>query len=166
MELETQLSIQALIDGELLEAKRHEVEQLIATDADAKALHTELSHTVGALAGGELDRKLPETREFFWSKIAAEIEVTERLEAREQAKPAATSTWWTKLLMPFGAAAALVVAFTVFQTKGPQVVRPIEEAPGVEAVADTELEMPESLIFDMYQEDATVIWLNSETAVN
>ncbi len=166
MELETQLSIQALIDDELSDAKKREVEQLIATDADAKALHTELSNTVGALREGEMERKLPESREFFWSKIADEIELSERREARAQAKPVAAIAWWKKLLLPVGAAAALVLAFTVFQTEGPQVVRPIGDNLGVESVADTELELPESLIFDMYQEDATVIWLNSETDVN
>jgi anti-sigma factor RsiW len=166
MELETQLSIQALIDNELSDARKREVEQLVATDADAKALHAELSYTVGALRDGELKRELPERREFFWSKIADEIELSARREAREQAKPAAVGAWWSKLLAPFGAAAALVLAFTIFQTQGPQVVRPIEDAPGVESVADTELEMPESLIFDMYQEDATVIWMNSGTGVN
>jgi anti-sigma factor RsiW len=166
MELETQLSIQALIDGELSDAKQREVEQLIATDAGAKALHTELSNTVGALRGGELERQLPESREFFWSKIADEIELSERREARAQARPAASVALWKRLLLPFAAAAALVLAFTVFQNEGPQVVRPINDNPGVESVADTELELPESLIFDMYQEDATVIWVNSETGVN
>ena len=59
-----------------------------------------------------------------------------------------------------------MLAFTVFHTEGPQVVRPIGDNLSVESVADTELELPEAMIFDMYQEDATVIWLDSESGVN
>ncbi len=166
MELETQLSIQALVDGELSEAKKREIEQLVATDAEAKALHTELSNTVAALCEGELERALPESRDFFWSKIAEGIELSDRREVRETARSGAGVAWWKRLLVPIGAAVGLVLAFTVFQTKGPQVVRPIGVDPSVESVADTELKLPQSLIFDMYQQDATVIWLNSETDVN
>ncbi len=164
MKLETQLSIQALIDGELSDAKRREVERLLAADAGAKALHAELANTVGALRDGELARELPESREFFWSKVADEIEAAERSEARSVRSPGAKA-WWTRLLAPLGAAAALVVAFTVFQSGGPQggphVVRP-----GVETVADTELELPNSVTLHLFQEDATVIWVDTTADLN
>jgi anti-sigma factor RsiW len=73
-DLETQLKLQAYLDGELPEEQAREVANWIARDQDAVALLAELRNTRKALSGFEAQIKLPETREFYWSKIQREIE--------------------------------------------------------------------------------------------
>lgn len=169
MELETQLSIQALIDGELSDEKQVDIERLVKADSEAQALFNELSNTAGALKDGELEHKLPETREFFWSKISAEIEREERQAEVAQTRPGAVA-WWKRLLVPVGSAAALVIAFTLFQPAAPEVAKTDADvdpvSPAVtETLAETELEMPESFTFYMFDQNATVIWVDSDVEV-
>jgi anti-sigma factor RsiW len=117
IDYKTQIKIQAFADGELAEAGAREIAALIAKDQDAAALHAELKNTRRALAGAEQGIKLPETREFFWSKISREIERSERV----QPAAAAPTTWQSiaRWLKPLGAVAAiLVVAIVAFEQMG------------------------------------------------
>jgi anti-sigma factor RsiW len=108
MDLETQLKVQAYLDGELPEAEARDVGNLVARDREALALHTELRNTRTALVGSEIGVELPESREFFWSKIQREIQ---RLEPSE---PAPVPVPWfvrlRRLLVPVAGVALLVVA--------------------------------------------------------
>ena len=81
---DSQLKLQAWLDGELPPGEAAGVRDWLAKDAEANALLSELRNTKGALSGGEAELKLPETREFYWSKIEREI--------RRQDRPAAAST--------------------------------------------------------------------------
>jgi len=169
MELEAKLSIQALIDGELSAEKQVDIERLVKADSEAQALFKELSNTVGALKESELEHNLPETREFFWSKVSAEIEREDRQAEVAQSRPGAVA-WWKKLMVPVGAAAALVVAFTLFQPAGPDVAKTnfgtnTVSTAVTETLAETELEMPDSFIFYMFEQNATVIWVDSKMDV-
>jgi anti-sigma factor RsiW len=108
---ETQIKIQALLDGELAESEAREIVALIARDKSAAALHAELKHTRQALAGAEQGIVLPESREFYWSKIRRDIE---RLEPVPSAEP--TLSLWqliNRLIKPVAAVAAVVVLGTV-----------------------------------------------------
>src|SRR6267378_6728212 len=80
MDYDAQLKLQAYLDGELPEAEAREVANWLARDREAAALHTELRNTRQALVGFEVGVELPESREFFWSKIRREIH---RLEPAE-----------------------------------------------------------------------------------
>jgi anti-sigma factor RsiW len=108
MDWDRQLKVQALVDGELAESEAREVTQWLERDAEAAALLTELRQTRAALAGIEADLRLPESREFFWSKIQREIQ---RLD-----KPAATPVRagllarLHRFLVPTAAVALLVMA--------------------------------------------------------
>ena len=84
MNHELELKLKAWVDGQLPVHEADAVARLIETDAAARAVLTELRNTRSALAGFEDGIKLPESREFYWSKIARAIE-------REQpkARPAA-----------------------------------------------------------------------------
>lgn len=107
MKFETQLKIQAFLDGELPESEAREIAALIGRDPAAAALHTELKHTRQALTGAEEPRVLPETREFFWSKIQREIERTERVAA-----PAPEPSLWQRVrgwFRPVGVMAAIAL---------------------------------------------------------
>ena len=74
MKQELQLKLQAYLDGELPDGEAREAADLLAQDAEARALLAELKNTRAALAGFEADIKLPESREFYWSKIEREIQ--------------------------------------------------------------------------------------------
>ena len=108
---ETQIKIQAFLDGELAEAEAGKIAALIARDRDVAALHAELKNTRRALAGTEQGITLPESREFYWSKIRRDIERV------EQPQPVqATPSFWqlvSRMLKPVAAVAAVVVLGTV-----------------------------------------------------
>jgi len=116
MKFETQIKIQAFLDGELPEAEAREITALIAQDGDAAALHAELKHTRQAMTGAEEPRLLPETREFYWSKIQREIERGERA-----AVAAPAPSVWTMLrawFRPVGvmAVVALIALLALVQS--------------------------------------------------
>ena len=81
IEREAQFKLMAYLDGELSEPESVEVREWLARDEEARALLAELQNTGAVLAGFEAGLKLPETREFFWSKIQREIERQERAPA-------------------------------------------------------------------------------------
>ena len=68
------LKLQSWVDGELPDGESRQMAELVRTDKEAAALAAELSMTRGFLAGNELEAKLPESREFHWSKIERAIE--------------------------------------------------------------------------------------------
>ena len=74
MTTDLQLKLQAHLDGELPAAEAAAIAALLERDSAARALLTELRHTKSALAGNEPALALPESREFYWSKIRREIE--------------------------------------------------------------------------------------------
>lgn len=108
--MNTELKLQALLDGELDGREAREVEALLTQDTQSAALMQELKWTRGALVGNEAELKLPETREFFWSKIERTIAIEEKKAAAAPAERA----WWLKLLYPAtGLAAMVAVVFVV-----------------------------------------------------
>src|SRR5690348_1520442 len=105
MEYDAELKLQAYLDGELPEAEAKDVAKRVAQDQEATLLLAELKNTRQALAGGEVLRQLPESREFFWSKIEREIE---RLDApRPALVQQSILSRWRRLLVPLSAAAVL-----------------------------------------------------------
>lgn len=108
MNEEQQLKLQAFLDGELPEDEARETASWLARDAGATALLNELRNTRKAFKGSEANVQLPESREFFWSKIEREIQ---RLEPVSQAAPSVSLLErLRRLLVPMGAVAALVLA--------------------------------------------------------
>jgi len=111
---EQQLKLQAFLDGELPEKDSLEVAAWLARDAEATALLGELKNTRTALkdfessgTAGVSAAKLPESREFYWSKIKREIE---RTAPQPVAAPKASLfAWWRRALMPLGTVAALAL---------------------------------------------------------
>jgi anti-sigma factor RsiW len=157
---ERELKLQAYLDGELPAAEAAEVERWLDQDAQMLALSTELKQTKAALKSGEVEVKCPETREFYWSKIARSIEAEER-----QVERTATSRdlpWWRKLMLPVGALAALAVTVTMLQTvpQGPHAVPSQESAQIAKAISEVE-QLEESMGAITYSdssEGVTVVW--------
>jgi len=109
---ETQLKLQAFLDGELPEAEAARMVDRLARDTECQALFAELTATSHALAGFETGVTHPESREFFWSKVARQID--------RAAKPAArpSPTPWLRLVLarwltPAAAVAVLAAATLV-----------------------------------------------------
>jgi anti-sigma-K factor RskA len=105
------LKYQALVDGELSEREARDLNRTLEQDPEAQALVAELRATRSLVTANEPEIKLPETREFYWSKIQREID---RLGA-EPAGAYASRNWlgmlagWRRFLAP--TAAVAVVAF-------------------------------------------------------
>jgi anti-sigma factor RsiW len=111
MNQDLQLKLQAYLDGELPSGEAKAVADLVAQDADVRALLAELTNTRSALAGFEAEIKLPETREFYWSKIARDIQ------RQESTVPGRSSssifTFLRRLLVPSGVMVALLMGMLV-----------------------------------------------------
>src|SRR3954454_4948454 len=130
MKYEQQLKLQAFLDGELEESESREVANWLARDQEAASLLAELRHTRQALVGFETGVQLPETREFFWSKIEREIGRSEQPEPVRE-KPSLLALW-RRLLVPAGALAVLAIAAMLAM---PQ-LGGFGSAPGAEAASE------------------------------
>jgi anti-sigma factor RsiW len=107
MDNDTQLKLQAYLDGELSPDESRRVERLLEEDENAVALLAELESTSKALATYPALVTLPESREFFWSKIQREIQRQETSASRpENQSPLPI---WMRWLTPAGAIAALAI---------------------------------------------------------
>ncbi|HXT41184.1 MAG TPA: hypothetical protein VN887_14325 [Candidatus Angelobacter sp.] len=105
---ETELEVQACLDRELSGGAVRTVEDLLSRDVEARALFEELRTTKSLVAENELEQKLPESREFFWSGIERRIKADEGLRrTAEVSEGRATS--WLRFLAPAGALGALAI---------------------------------------------------------
>jgi anti-sigma factor RsiW len=150
MNQDFQLKLQAYLDGELSEHETREVEAALADDADARALLTELRNTAGALANFGADLKLPESREFFWSKIQREIQ-RQGIAASGHPTPVPL---WRRFLIPAGAFAALVLVGLI----GLKSFGPPNNAGSV--AVETVLTDSGAMTYRDEAEGMTVVWLS------
>jgi len=115
MNEERQLKLQAFLDGELPEAEAREISAWLARDEEATALSKELRNTRQALKSAEAGVRLPESREFYWSKIQREIERSERAPV-SRVRPSILERL-RRVLVP-AAAFAIVIAAGVLMFHG------------------------------------------------
>jgi anti-sigma factor RsiW len=149
MDYDAQLKLQAYLDGELSESEAKEVAKWLAQDQEAVLLHSELKNTRQALSAGEKPLPLPESREFFWSKIEREISKLEAPEPVRQRESLLAR--WRRLLVPISAAAVLgIVILTA--------IGPVESsAPESEAASE------DNSSGFVYRDDSTrttLVWLS------
>jgi|SRR6185369_6602046 hypothetical protein len=154
MKHEEQLKLQAYLDGELSGRETRAVEELVARDAAAQNLLAELRFTKTALAGNEPEIKLPESREFYWSKIEREIQ-------RLETVPATRGTnwftwWWRRYWIPFSGFAVMMALLlgTVNQY--------LFRSPVLEEI-DNPSEETGAFTFRSDKERMTVVWLYDRT---
>jgi anti-sigma factor RsiW len=107
-DFDSQLKLQAYLDGELPSTDAQRVEQSLAQEPEARALIEELKATRSALAGFETGVPLPESRDFYWSKIQREIQRQSRAETAARTLPWAARL--RQILLPAGGLAVLLVA--------------------------------------------------------
>ena len=145
MNQDQQLKLQAFLDGELPEKEAQEVSAWVAQDAEATALLKELRNTRQALKQSEPRLQLPESREFFWSKIQREIERSEPRPA--PVKPSLLQTL-RRLLIPAGAIAALIAVALLSMPRG-------NGSPSEMAVADSE-----AFTYQDFDNGTTLVWVS------
>jgi anti-sigma factor RsiW len=150
---DTALKLQAFLDGELPSAEAQAVAELLTGNSEANALFEELRTTRSLLSGNELQFKVPESREFYWSKIARGIERQERPEAATAPRG---TPWWVRFLVPVSALAALAVAVLVWR---PSQRGWIGVAEGHEI--ETPLEETSSFTFRSESAGMTVVWVDT-----
>ena len=152
---ELAIKVQAFLDGELPEAAAREISSLIATDADIAALHKELKQTRAALAGFEKRIVVPETREFYWSKIQCEIERTETAQPRPVEETISAFQMIRRALLPVTGLAVLALVLFVSLRHGSPTRSPTPEV-GLE-VASVDAS---SMTYRDYESGVTLVWLS------
>ena len=155
---ETELKLQAFLDGELSPGEAKAIADLLESDAGAQGLYQELKVARSLLAGNELERKLPESREFYWSKIQRQID---RVESTQAVGPEESTTpaWWTRFLAPAGVLAALAVfvAVLLLSPEGGGTFLSLDDSHEIE----TPLEETSSFSFRSEEAAMTVVWVDS-----
>lgn len=111
MKQDLQLKLQAYLDGELPSSEAKAVSVLLTQDADARALLAELTNTHSALAGFESEIKLPESREFYWSKIVRDIQRQDLSVPKHP--PAPIFAFLRRLAIPSGVMVTLLMGVLV-----------------------------------------------------
>jgi anti-sigma factor RsiW len=145
---EQQLKLQAFLDGELPEDEAREVAVEAARDAGAAALLKELRHTREAFKRSAPEVTLPESREFYWSKIARGIERldTPRLVA---APRRSVMQMIQRFLLPIGASAVVALALII----GGLQLRPATESEMT--VADSG-----AFTYQDFRSGTTLVWVS------
>ncbi len=158
MNLNQQLKLQAFLDNELSSREAKEVAQWMEQDAEARQLFTELSHTRAALHQNELEVKLPESREFFWSKIERDIRLQSQQPVSTGFSPDAILAWLYRHLVP-ASAVALVAIFAIFLATKPAPVKTVAMETMSYGEVETLNEEMGSISFRSESERMTVIYL-------
>jgi anti-sigma factor RsiW len=148
---EQQLKLQAFVDGELPEKDAREMASWVARDEEAAGLARELRHTRQALADAEPVVRLPEAREFYWSKIRGAIERLEAAPLEPESVP--VWPWLRRFLVPAGAIAAMLLMVAVAGLQS-GLFRP-------SGGPETELALSDSGTFTYrdYANGTTLVWL-------
>jgi anti-sigma factor RsiW len=134
MDYNAQLKLQAFLDGELPETEAAKVSALLKQDRQTAGLLEELRNTRQALTGFELETRLPESREFFWSKVQREIQRQDAAAVRPAPTP--LFTLLRRFLVPASALALVVIAGLLFvrppgltgRTSGPEIETALADA--------------------------------------
>lgn len=155
MNPDQQFKLQAYLDHELSSAESERVAEWIAKNDTAQALFEELRQTKSLLMVNEPERKLPESRDFYWSKIRR------GLEAQPAERPAG-GFWewpsWVRVAIPGAAVAVgLLVAFLV-STQDPGRTEELAES-------FHEIESPlgeaNAITFHSHEARMTVVWIDT-----
>jgi anti-sigma factor RsiW len=155
MNQDIKLKLQAYLDNELSESETREFASWLERDAEARVLQGELNSIKSTLAGNEVEVKLPESREFYWSKIERAI----RHGSQPKRGPAFLSgyPWWVRWCAPaLGVAVLLVAALSVIKlTTAPTQVSYLHEI-------ETPLEDTGAISFHSQEAGMTVVWVQSQ----
>ncbi len=145
------IKLQAYLDGELKQGERAEVERLLATDSEMKALLQELTAVKNALRDTDPVVSVPASREFYWSQIERRLSA-EPVRAAEISAVDRFFLWARRLALPLTgvAAACLMIVTHLHQDVLPTSAHEETESPLAETGA---------LTFRSESQKVTVVWL-------
>jgi anti-sigma factor RsiW len=154
IDLETKLKLQAYVDNELSDREARDIAARIERDAEARTLCAELTKLRTLVAAHELEVRVPESREFYWSKIQREIV---RSAAQEARSSPVQQAWWTRLLAPAAGLAVLLVTALVF-------IRPHTAASRLSFLHEIESPLEDTGTISFHSQSAgmTVVWVQTE----
>jgi len=153
MKEEQQLKLQAYLDGELPKGQAREVAALIQRDPAAAALLAELRDAREALTQAAPAPVLPESREFYWSKIECEIGKGDLAPPRRDAP----IFHWRYVFWPVGAAALCSLFLTIETARLDRSERELTaelEAPVVEPAQPD----AEAVVYQDKADSTTLVW--------
>ena len=154
-ENETELKVQALVDGELTGREAQEWRSRLETDAELRELHARLTAVRGLMTGAELPRTLPESSDFHWSQISEAIGHEER-QAKRLARPAPGVNRLLRWVVPVAGVACLVLLLTLQQTAPPDL--------DILLGSDHELELSvddlDVMTFNTGDDAMSIVWLD------
>ena len=154
-ENETELKVQALVDGELTGREAEKLRARLESDAGLRTLHARLTAMRGLMTGAELPRTLPESGDFHWSQISKAIEREER-QAKRLARPASGAKRLLRWMVPMAGAACLLLLLTLQQTTQPDL--------SISIGSDHELELSiddlDVMTFNTGDDAMSVVWLD------
>ena len=144
---ESELKWQAWLDGELPASEARRVSQEISADTEAGRLVVDMRALKGLMVGNELALSVPETREFYWSKIEREIQ----RQARDpRLVPTPGPATWLRWLSPLAGFAAMA-CMLLLAVKPPTL-------PTFDEISSTGEGM-EAVTFHAQSAGMTVVWL-------
>jgi anti-sigma factor RsiW len=154
MNWETGLKLQAWVDGEIVGAEAERLAASVERDPELQTFAARLKHTSNLLRGNELDRAIPESREFYWSKIERGIRQAGAAPGRAHGRPLWVR-WWARYLAP----AAIVGTLAVL------LVTPAIRPNSPRWISHAEIESPlddlSSITFRSEEGRMTVIWVST-----
>jgi hypothetical protein len=155
MNLEAQLKLQAFLDGELSSQEGPEVAEWLARTPEAQALAAELRIAQTFLNGQELERRVPESRDFYWSQIERRLPSADS--TAEDSPSWISLGWWLRWLMPVGATALLTLWLATPPGKTPASNLAFLEWP---EEIDTSVPDISTVSFHSASEGVTVVWID------
>jgi anti-sigma factor RsiW len=157
MNPDIELKLQAWLDGELPEREAARMAGLVARDPEARALFNQLKSIRLVLVENEPEYRLPESREFHWTKIERAI----RLQQPDVAAPFPVfAVLWSRLrraLIPLGGVAALALVLFI------SINHSANLGSGLSSPSElSEIEMASdslgAVTFRSYSDNLTVVW--------
>ena len=146
------LKLQAYLDNEVSSGEARRIANWLSRDAEARQLFQELKGIKAAMAENELTVSVPESRDFYWSKIQRGIESAPAPVARPAVAP-----WWFRIGLPFAAALAtlaVLMSVTTFDLPG------LRLRPAVYEIDGSEWD-DGSITFHSQSQGMTVVWIPS-----
>ena len=152
------LKVQAQVDGQLTGREATRLTARLTRDRELSALRDELLVMKEWLREEPIERPVPESREFYWSKIQRGIAAAPTGRVRHFS----SLGWWLRWLVPVGATALLCVYWFL-----PMVPAPDQ---GVHLSVGHEIETPlaDTMSFSFRSESAamTVVWVETRGLSN
>ena len=156
-ENETELKVQALVDGELTGREAEELCGRIETDDGLRELHARLTAVRGLMAGAELPRTLPESGDFHWSQIAQSIEREDR-EAKRLARPAPGVNRLLRWVTPLaGVGCILLLLTSLSRHNGPS---DLDILLGSDHELELSVDEIDVMTFNTGDDGMSIVWLD------